>query len=386
MFMRQSLQIASLNQLALSLCLMLGLLSSALVRAELVLLSESSLSKITGQAGLTIDIETKVTIAEVEYVDAGSLYWKDYSLTGIGGGLVDNIRAKIDSTNGAETLATGFSDLAFLASQGYLDSTETDVAWAIAEYGDGSGNFGKQYNDGDLLIHVASTDFGIDFDAPLPTGAAEQATNLLAVQNAIDFHLQQGDFGIRSSDKLVETSITRNFSVEAYLGYLDIVLKNNGNGFTDTGMGSSPGKPNNILLGNSYIGFDLKFRVEDLDVESTNNAVNRVIPRAVTNPGLTLKDMRIHNERGNDTLGSFGFASVEAKLAAASGILNGMDQLALVGTGADVYVDGQAVYDVNIKWDWDLPDISFGDTGESIGAVYFTDFHIYDTSIVISAK
>tara|TARA_R110001592_G_scaffold88520_1_gene260691 strand:- start:23276 stop:24373 length:1098 start_codon:yes stop_codon:yes gene_type:complete len=365
---------------------MLGLLSSALVRAELVLLSESSLSKITGQAGLTIDIETKVTIAEVEYVDAGSLYWKDYSLTGIGGGLVDNIRAKIDSTNGAETLATGFSDLAFLASQGYLDSTETDVAWAIAEYGDGSGNFGKQYNDGDLLIHVASTDFGIDFDAPLPTGAAEQATNLLAVQNAIDFHLQQGDFGIRSSDKLVETSITRNFSVEAYLGYLDIVLKNNGNGFTDTGMGSSPGKPNNILLGNSYIGFDLKFRVEDLDVESTNNAVNRVIPRAVTNPGLTLKDMRIHNERGNDTLGSFGFASVEAKLAAASGILNGMDQLALVGTGADVYVDGQAVYDVNIKWDWDLPDISFGDTGESIGAVYFTDFHIYDTSIVISAK
>ena len=384
--MRQSLQIASLNQLALSLCLMLGLLSSALVRAELVLLSESSLSKITGQAGLTIDIETKVTIAEVEYVDAGSLYWKDYSLTGIGGGLVDNIRAKIDSTNGAETLATGFSDLAFLASQGYLDSTETDVAWAIAEYGDGSGNFGKQYNDGDLLIHVASTDFGIDFDAPLPTGAAEQATNLLAVQNAIDFHLQQGDFGIRSSDKLVETSITRNFSVEAYLGYLDIVLKNNGNGFTDTGMGSSPGKPNNILLGNSYIGFDLKFRVEDLDVESTNNAVNRVIPRAVTNPGLTLKDMRIHNERGNDTLGSFGFASVEAKLAAASGILNGMDQLALVGTGADVYVDGQAVYDVNIKWDWDLPDISFGDTGESIGAVYFTDFHIYDTSIVISAK
>jgi hypothetical protein len=385
MLSRLSLQINSLIYKALPLCLVLGSLSSTQVQAELVLLSETTLSKVTAQGGLTIDIETKVSIGEVEYVDAGSLYWKDYSFTGIGGGLVDNIRAKIDSTNGAETLATGFSDLALLASLGYLDATETDVAWAMAEYDDGSGGFGKQYNDGDLLIHVTSTDFGIDFNAPIPTNAADQATNLSGVQNAIDFHIQQGDFGLRSSDKLVETSITRNFSVEAYLGYLDIVLTNNGNGFTDTGTGPSPGKPNNILLGDSYIGFDLKFRVEDLDVENTSNAMNRVIPRAVTNPGLTLRDMRIHNERGADTLGSFGFASVEAKMAAASRILNGMDQIGLVGSGADLYVDGQAVYDINIKWDWDLPHVSFGDTGESIGAVYFTDFHIYDTSIVISA-
>mgnify|MGYP003627602050 FL=1 len=148
-------------------------------------------------------------------------------------------------------------------------------------------------------------------------------------------------------------------------------------------MGSTPGKPNNINLADSYIELDLKFRVDDLDVESTNNAMNRVIPRAVTNPGLTLKNMRIHNERGNDTLGSFGFASVEAKIGAATGILNQTDELIVPG---ETYVDGQAIYDVNIKWDWDLPDISFGDTGQTIGAVYFTDFQINNTSIVISAK
>ncbi len=363
-----------------------GLLVSAAfcfsAHAELVWLSEESLSQVTGQSGLTIDIETKVTIGEVEYVDAGSLYWKDYSFTGIGGGLVDNLRAKIDSTNGAETLATGFSDLAKLASMGYLDATETDIAWAMAEYADGAGGFGKQYNDGDLVIHVTSTDFGIDFSVPVPSNAADQATNLQAMKNAVDFHIQQGDFGLRSSDKLVETSISRNFSVQAYLGYLDIILKNNGNGFTDTG-GSTAGKPNNVRLADSYIQFDLKFRVEDLDIENTSNALNRVIPRAVTNPGLTLKDMRIHNERGNDTLGSFGFASVEAKMGAAMGVMNSMDKLGQ--SPADTYVDGQAVYDVNIKWDWDLPHISFGDTDQSIGKVYFTDFHINDTSIVISA-
>ena len=205
---------------------------------------------------------------------------------------------------------------------------------------------------------------------------------MLAVKNAVDFHLQQGDFGLRSTDGATETSVTRNFSVEAYLGYLDIILRNNGNGYTNTGMTSSPGKPKNINLADSYIELDLKFRVEDLDVENTSNAMNRVIPRAVTNPGLTLKDMRIHNERGNDTLGSFGFASVEAKIGAAKGVINQYNKLASAGS---TYVDGQAVYDVNIKWDWDLPHVSFGDTAQTIGAVYFTDFHINNTSIVISA-
>jgi hypothetical protein len=388
MFLRAPFRISKLSELltdvkTVSASLFISSLISLSAHAELVLLTEESLSQVTGQAGLTIDIETRVTIGEVEYVDAGSLYWKDYSLTGIGGGLVDNIRAKIDSTNGTETLATGFSDLAMLASMGYLDASETDIAWAMSEYADGAGGFGKQYNDGDLVIHVTSTDFGIDFTQPVPSNTTDQATNLQAIKNAVDFHIQQGDFGLRSSDGLMETSISRNFSVQAYLGYLDLILRNNGNGYTDTGSGPSPGKPNDILLGDSYIQLDLKFRVEDLDIENTSNALNRVIPRAVTNPGLTLKDMRIHNERGKDTLGSFGFASVEAKIGAAMGILNTMDQLAT--TTADTRVDGQAIYDVNIKWDWDLPHISFGDTDQSIGKVYFTDFHITDTSIVISA-
>ena len=382
MFLLSSLLASRLaKKLPLSL-LFLSMVSLS-AQAELVLLSEKSLSQVTGQSGLTIDIETRVTIGEVEYVDAGSLYWKDYSLTGIGGGLVDNIRAKIDSTNGAETLDTGFSDMAKLASIGFLDASETDVAWAMVEYADGAGGFGKQYNDGDLVIHVTSTDFGLDFTQPVSGNAADQATNLQAVKNAVDFHIQQGDFGLRSSDGSMETSVTRNFSVEAYLGYLDIILRNNGNGYTDTGSGPSPGKPNNINLADSYIELDLKFRVEDLDVENTSNALNRVIPRAVTNPGLTLKDMRIHNERGADTLGSFGFASVEAKIGAAMGVMNALDQFD--ASGNNTRVDGHAIYDVNVKWDWDLPHISFGDTDKSIGKVYFTDFHIDDTSIVISA-
>lgn len=351
---------------------------SSLSHAELKWLDESSLSKVVGKAGLTIDIETQLTIAEFEYVDAGSMYWKDYSLSGIGGGLMDNIRATVDSTNGNETLGIGFSDVAKLANMGYLDSTETDVAWALTEYNDGAGGFGKQLDDGDLVIHVTSQDFGIDFSVPANT--VDQATNLSAMKNAVDFHIQQGDFGIRSSDKLQETSITRNLSIEGYLGYFDILLKNNGNGFHDTSTTpGDKGKPQNIDLADSYIDLDLKFRVEDLDVDNTNT-VDPILG-FVTSNGFTLRDMRIHNERGADTLGSFGYASFESKIAAASGILASISNQ----SATNMYVDGQAIYDINIRMDWDLPHISFGDTGESIGEVYFTDLVFYDTSLVISA-
>lgn len=362
-------------------CALVVGLTSPCAFAELQFLDDSSLSNVTGKAGLTIDIETRVHIGEFEYVDAGSMYTKDYSLTGIGGGLVDNLRAKIDVTDGNETLATGFSDVALLATAGFFDTSEADVAWAINEYADGAGGFGKQYGDGDVLIHVTSQDLGFS-DAVLtgntPPPPSTHASNLDNYKNAVDLHIQEAEFGIRASDGSVETALSKNFSVEAYLGYLDIVIKNQGNDFHDTTGNSSNGKPRNILLADSYLGIDAKFRVEDLDIDSTNNATNTIIPRSVTNPYLTLRDMRIHNERGNDTLGSFGFASVQSKLAAAQHIIH-KDGDALI------HVDGQAIYDINVAWDWDLPHVSFGDTGQSIGSVYLTDFHISDTSLVISA-
>jgi hypothetical protein len=381
MFLKRPLSSQQQNKACFKSLLILGLVVAAfpsLSVAELQWLDETSLSKVVGKAGLTIDVETRVTIAEVEYVDAGSMYWKDYSLSGIGGGLMDNVRAKVDVSDGTETLAIGFSDAAMLADMGYLDETNTDVAWAMTEYNDGAGGFGKKQNDGDLVIHVTSQDFGIDFSVPI--NPADQETNLVAMKNAVDFHVQQGDFGIRSSDKLTETSITRNLSIEGYLGYFDIIMRNNGNDMHDTSTTPlAVGKPRNIDIGDSFIELDLKFRVEDLDVDNTNN-LDPILGLVTTN-GLTLRDMRIHNERGADTLGSFGYASFQSKIAAASGILASVDNL----TSANPFVDGQAIYDINIRMDWDLPHISFGDTGKSIGEVYLTDLVFSDTSLVISA-
>jgi len=358
--------------------------------AELRALENEEMQDIRGQAGLTIDIETKYTIAEFEYVDAGSIFMRDLAFEGIDGGLVDNIRATVDISGPNERLAMGFSDYALWAAMGFLDPTEEDVEWALSEYADAStGTIGKEVGDGDLLIHVGATDYGlIDFTATSPVrDSAEYAENLDKMKNAIDFKMVQGEFGIRSSDGDVETVLTSNLSIEAYLGYVDILIKNNGNGFSQT---DEVGEPDGIRLGDSHIYIDTKFRVEDLDVDSTNNVQNPAVPQQAKNPYLTIRDMRIHNERGADTLGYFGFASVEKKIAAAKDIIPQYDSLiqdASAGTLTsiqDIGSDGISIYDINIRWDWDLPHIQFGDTNQTIGEVYFTDF-VIGTSLTISA-
>lgn len=357
--------------------------------AELLPLDNATLKDIRGQAGLTIDIETKYTIAEFEYVDAGSIYIKDLSFGGIDTDLADNIRAKIDISGPGERLAKGFSDYVMWAELGFIDSTNDDVAWAISKYKDPvSGQVGEVLGDGDLLIHVSAGDYGYDFARGVDNTPSGHGSNLAMMKNAVDFKITEGELGLRSSDGSVETTLTRNLSIEAYLGYLDILITNDGNGFKKT---DRAGQPSDIRLGESYISIDAKFRVEDLDVDSTNNATNTFISRDVTNPYLTLRDMRIHNERGLDTLGSFGFASVEQKIGAATDIIptyEALAQHAQASTLTDIQsvgVDGVSFYDINVRWDWDLPHIQFGDTETSIGQVYFTDFVIEGTNLTISA-
>ncbi len=355
---------------------------SANVAAELKLLSESALGEVTAQAGLTIDLETKWTMAEFEYVDGGSMFWRDLSFSGINTDYVDNIRATVDVAGAGEVLHTGFSDIAELASRGVMDPTDPDVMWAKAQYDQGGGDFGKAYEDGDLVIHVTSQDFGLDRN-DLSNWLVDPTDNLRKFKDAIDFHYQEREFGLRSSDKATETVWTRNFSMQAYLGYLDLVYKNRGNGFHDTApLGT---QPKAIKLGDSWMGFNVAFRVEDLDVENTNQSGNHWLNNSVTSSMLVIKDMRIHNERGADTEGSFGFATFESKTAAAREVLHTLDDMLASNMAKMKDNNGVAIYEINARMDWDLPHISFGRQNISIGEVYYTDLVVHNTSLVISA-
>jgi hypothetical protein len=171
---------------------------SAGAQAELKALDDSALGELTGQAGLTIDVETSYTLGEFQYKDAGSVFLTGLSLGGntgaaeagfaaatgnassVGGSYLDNYRIYIDiagdgsttdlAGNADNNLNYGFSRVSDLAAvhvaAGNLDADISAAANATTTSGlvasfDKNGNAmdgRRNYDDGDLVIHFSFTD------------------------------------------------------------------------------------------------------------------------------------------------------------------------------------------------------------------------------------
>ena len=440
---------------------------SAGAQAELKALDDSAMGELTGQAGLTIDLETKYTIGEFMYKDAGSVFLKGISL-GAGQneategtvaaltGLVDNIRVKLDiagagtgtkadagvagdddfldtgfsrvrdlagvaataanAAGNAETgkfvqAAAGSAELADLQAAGVVDNTTAVTAAnaATQEIGD------KQtYGDGDLLIHVSFK------DAWSRTGAGEAsniglagqlaAGNLgnLTYQETLDSGLKSVDFGfsidaiglassafaagdsIDAADVVSSvggsfdgtdadastTVLISDLSINGYLGPIDIHIENNGNGFSVPGATDLDGNPIiGVGIADSQINWNTYVNVTDLDVY-------------LDIAGVQITDLKINNVRGDitdlDGNFSFGFAQSKRTIYAvrnaagfdASGVLAAAEAGAPLGTIKNVLEtmgnDGVAINTV-FKGDMEIGALSFGDTGTSIGELYWTD-------------
>jgi hypothetical protein len=92
--------------------------------AELQALNDSAMGNVTGQAGVTIELETKVSIGQFKYTDEGSFAVNDIVLGGAG-----------VTADGQETDTNGD------VTNGLLDQLKIDIDVA---------------NDGDAIIHVGS--------------------------------------------------------------------------------------------------------------------------------------------------------------------------------------------------------------------------------------
>ena len=106
---------------ALSLILTTSLPGS--VFAEIRAIDDAALGEITGKAGVTIELETSVSLARFAWKDAGSLNIDNIRLTGQDGGMMDNMKFTIDIAGDNEVLPFGFSEIARRASSGQLDSS-----------------------------------------------------------------------------------------------------------------------------------------------------------------------------------------------------------------------------------------------------------------------
>ena len=467
---------------------------SAGAQAELKALDDSAMGELTGQAGLTIDVETKYTIGEFQYKDAGSLFLSNLRLggneneQGFENGTVantsylDNYRLTIDvAGSGAVEMGTiagsaavtgtdnafayGFaevrglglvhasasnSDAAFAQAAGGVMTAATlqdtlDVAAAGAD-GTGvaqgtadlsAGVFGiddkKTYGDGDLVIHFGFTDAwqkggglrefaagnGENYDGTttglsLSTVTFEDAIGIAA--RAVDFNFSIDAIGIADSNFVTgetagdafftyvdpddsnnvmvvgsdiaggidtdasDTVLISNLDVNGYLGPADLHISNNGNGFANELDTDSDGT-NDYAYGdaNSKITWGSYFNITDLDVY-------------IDIAGVMIKGLKINNVRGDvtglDGTAAMGFAHSIREIYAVkddivhvtTGLIGG-NPSAPAATAS--LVDGIAL-NTRAKFDMDIDHLSFGDTNQSIGNIYFTDVET-DTKWTISA-
>ncbi|MCH2159081.1 MAG: DUF6160 family protein [Oleiphilaceae bacterium] len=453
---------------------------SAGAQAELKALDDSAMGELTGQAGLTIDLETKYTIGEFMYKDAGSVFLTGIELqanendaangsvlTGGAGaaGFVDNIRIKLDIAGAGDAdvinavgdgttaevstgplatvdneLDTGFSRVRTLAAlQGAAASgagnADTGLflaaAGGISTIGSVKASAGlevdssrdgevltlgdkKTYGDGDLLIHVSFKDAwqkigpgGLGGQLAAGTFGDNSFEDVLTSGlKSVDFSFSIDAIGLAASDfeagdsigaadvqsyqadgttdsEASTTVLISQLDIDGYLGPVDIHIENDGNGFTAANGDTGYGNADSVINWNTYIN------ITDLDVY-------------IDIAGVAIENLKINNVRGDvtdlDGNFAFGFAQSKreiyavrnaaglssAKLAAAYGVVpfvaaadgTGGIAVAALGSGAavaDAYgVDGVAI-NTHFKGDMEIGALSFGDDGESIGQLYWTD-------------
>ena len=381
------------------------------VNAELKVLEDVSLSGVTGQAGITIDIEAMIGVSaiaapsapssasgsggitidleaqayigEIAYKDGGYIGIEDIYIggadrTGYNGvsGKLDNLRVTVDVADGIESFEYGSS---------YFDLWETqaaapDAGWAVATT---INDDRAVHGDGDLVIRTHATNLfdGTEYDyatdqnvavagstAGIPSDVFSDA--LFDARNAVDVGISIGsvklhDSGYDIGSKAGGTTLVSNLHLEALNGSTDIIIENNGDGFTS-------GVADSAIQINSY------FAITDMSVD-------------LDIAGVSIGGMKVHNWRGTRTglntnlagyaTDTFGFAHSRSKIVAVQGIERTKIAASDFGLPA---VDGIALAG-SFMGDMDIAHISFGGlANQSIGSVYMTDIAT-TSSMIISA-
>lgn len=379
------------------------------VNAEFIKLDDDNLRAVTGQAGLTIDVQSRYEIGEFAYKDAGFLLIQGIRMGGhdlhdssSDQFFMDNLRLEIDiagdgSTPGDNVLDYGFSKMRDYAelyvAAGNIDTDFADMVSGIDTERGLTVDDEKTYHDGDLVIHFDITDpwqYEGGFESFASTSRFETddyETFEKMTEHAVDFVFEIDAIGLASSDYEVgsrgldingnhdtglhegaagTTTLISDLRIKGYLGPEDLHISNNGNGFgaedlngdgdiddAEAALGSGVGDANSKITWSAYT------LITDLDMY-------------IDIAGVQIQDMAIHNMRGDltglDGTSSFNFAHTIREIYAVRESVLKMDTI----NGTVNFVDGIAL-NTRFKGDMDIKHLSFGDTGVSIGELYWTD-------------
>ncbi|TNC80189.1 MAG: hypothetical protein C9356_15580 [Oleiphilus sp.] len=333
---------------------------SAGAHAELKALDDSTMGEMTGQAGLTIDLETKFSVSEFMYKDAGSVLITGIEMGGNTGAndfdgsgtaiqnssYLDNMRMVIDVagagavdgggsfgsvayTHEDNKLNYGFSDIGHLGGYMAYEEGNPDAGYAAAyvdHFETTSGLYTdkkKTYGDGDLVIHWDATDLlaaggglqayknGSGWNGTDMTGSLNDLDYDVAMDvatRAVDFNFKIDAIGITDSSYVQGTNVSYDAS-------------GNLNEWTSTAFttGTDSDTSDTILISqlnvNGYLG------PEDLHIENNGNGFGGLTGSGDANSkiyldvyfritdldiyidiaGLYLGDVQFHNDRGDLT-------------------------------------------------------------------------------------
>jgi len=386
---------------------------------------------------LTIDLETKWTIGEFAYQDAGLVVLKDLSMGGNSNetgtpfspanSMLDNIRMEIDvagagaAIGGDAWLKYGFSNVKNLAAvhvgAGNKDADMINMAAGSAALigtplytgvsTDSNGDVvddERIYGDGDLKIHFTFTDawqkgggfaaYGVGKGSDGAGGQTDLANLSFAAARgiatkAVDFEFNIGQIALADS----------GYATAGRLGSEVIQKTDHATGLDADSAGANTTTLISDLSIKGYLG------PADIHIENngngfgadgsglggapgTGNADSKIhwdsffkvtdLDVYIDIAGLQITDLAIHNERGDTTslngTAAFGFAhSMRDIYAVKDSVLKIGSAAGLNGGQNQEHFVDGIAINTRFKGDIDIGALSFGDTGTSIGSIYITD-------------
>ncbi len=287
--------------------------------AELQAMDDSMMGNVTGQAGVTIELETQVSIGQFTYTDEGTFAVKDINL---GGALTSSSQSAADyaAASGAGAL---------------LDQLKIDIDIA---------------DDGDAIIHVGSlqTD-GSGNPVPIDWGFTAGSMEL------------DGNGG-------ENTVLVSNMDAWGLLGALDIVVD------TDDVDGQA---------GTGTLNIDAAFTVNEMsfDVEFLGIGVRGMTINSSEAGGETLGAAGLAAIFAEDPTAPTAAEQRKIGLAQAGFAIVGLDVYKGSGLGASTATDVLRVDVEDVLMDINVAETVIG--GASIGTIGIDNLHISNTKLAV---
>ena len=288
-------------------------------------LDDTTMGNVTGQAGVTIELETRVSIGEFIYTDEGS-----FAVSGIELG---GVTVSSSASAAAYASATGAGDL--------LDNLKIDIDIA---------------DDGDAIIHVGSLQTNPATGMPMPIDWGMTADSMELRGNAGE-----------------QTTLISNMDAWGLLGALDIRV--------DTADVDG-------VAGSGTLNLDVAFTVEqmDFDVEFMGVGIRGLSIRGVNDFGQTMSETELAAILGDGP--DSQDAELDGRLVGlASGALGKSFAVARLdvykgdGFGASTATDVLRVDVTDVLMDINIAETIIG--GASIGTISIDNLHVSDTRLAV---